>query len=105
MLQYEILQDGAKLDEAIKAENVVLPLSKLVGLRFNEDGSLLLEQPVLDNKLSNIIFVKEQYPKDYNEKTLLYNIILKSITVDKEVISFKVKIGVRRSYYFYYSRY
>ena len=35
MSQYEILQDGAKLDEAIKAENVVLPLSKLVGLRFN----------------------------------------------------------------------
>ena len=83
MLQYEILQDGAKLDEAIKAENVVLPLSKLVGLQFNKNGSLLLEQPVLDNKLSNIIFVKEQYPKDYNEKTLLYNIILKPITVDK----------------------
>lgn len=98
MLQYEILQDGAKLDEAIKAENVVLPLSKLVGLRFNEDGSLLLEQPVLDNKLSNIIFVKEQYPKDYNEKTLLYNIILKPITVDKEVISFKVKIVESREY-------
>lgn len=98
MLQYEILQDGAKLDEAIKAENVVLPLSKLVGLRFNEDGSLLLEQPVLDNKLSNIIFVKEQYPKDYNEKTLLYNIILKPITVDKEVISFKVKIVESKEY-------
>lgn len=98
MLQYEILQDGAKLDEAIKAENVVLPLSKLVGLRFNVDGSLLLEQPVLDNKLSNIIFVKEQYPKDYNEKTLLYNIILKPITVDKEVISFKVKIVESREY-------
>lgn len=98
MLQYEILQDGAKLDEAIKAENVVLPLSKLVGLQFNEDGSLLLEQPVLDNKLSNIIFVKEQYPKDYNEKTLLYNIILKPITVDKEVISFKVKIVESREY-------
>lgn len=98
MLQYEILQDGAKLDEAIKAENVVLPLSKLVGLRFNEDGSLLLEQPVLDNKLSNIIFVKEQYPKDYNEKSLLYNIILKPITVDKEVISFKVKIVESKEY-------
>lgn len=98
MLQYEILQDGAKLDEAIKAENVVLPLSKLVGLRFNEDGSLLLEQPVLDNKLSNIIFVKEQYPKDYNEKTLLYNIILKPITVDKDVISFKVKIVESKEY-------
>lgn len=98
MLQYEILQDGAKLDEAIKAENVVLPLSKLVGLRFNEDGSLLLEQPVLDNKLSNIIFVKEQYPKDYNEKTLLYNIILKPITADKEVISFKVKIVESKEY-------
>lgn len=98
MLQYEILQDGAKLDEAIKAENVVLPLSKLVGLRFNEDGSLLLEQPVLDNKLSNVIFVKEQYPKDYNEKTLLYNIILKPITVDKEVISFKVKIVESKEY-------
>lgn len=98
MLQYEILQDGAKLDEAIKAENVVLPLSKLVGLRFNEDGSLLLEQPVLENKLSNIIFVKEQYPKDYNEKTLLYNIILKPITVDKEVISFKVKIVESKEY-------
>lgn len=98
MLQYEILQDGAKLDEAIKAENVVLPLSKLVGLQFNEDGSLLLEQPVLDNKLSNIIFVKEQYPKDYNEKTLLYNIILKPITVDKEVISFKVKIVESKEY-------
>lgn len=98
MLQYEILQDGAKLDEAIKAENVVLPLSKLVGLVFNEDGSLLLEQPVLDNKLSNIIFVKEQYPKDYNEKTLLYNIILKPITVDKEVISFKVKIVESKEY-------
>lgn len=98
MLQYEILQDGAKLDEAIKAENVVLPLSKLVGLRFNEDGSLLLEQPVLDNKLSNIIFVKEQYPKDYNEKTLLYNIIFKPITVDKEVISFKVKIVESKEY-------
>lgn len=98
MSQYEILQNGAKLDEAIKAENVVLPLSKLVGLRFNEDGSLLLEQPVLDNKLSNIIFVKEQYPKDYNEKTLLYNIILKPITVDKEVISFKVKIVESREY-------
>ena len=98
MSQYEILQDGAKLDEAIKAENVVLPLSKLVGLRFNEDGSLLLEQPILDNKLSNIIFVKEQYPKDYNEKTLLYNIILKPITVDKEVISFKVKIVESKEY-------
>lgn len=98
MLQYEILQDGAKLDEAIKAENVVLPLSKLVGLGFNEDGSLLLEQPVLDNKLSNIIFVKEQYPKDYNEKSLLYNIILKPITVDKEVISFKVKIVESKEY-------
>ena len=98
MLQYEILQDGAKLDEAIKAENVVLPLSKLVGLQFNEDSSLLLEQPVLDNKLSNIIFVKEQYPKDYNEKTLLYNIILKPITVDKEVISFKVKIVESKEY-------
>lgn len=98
MLQYEILQDGAKLDEAIKAENVVLPLSKLVGLIFNEDGSLLLDQPVLDNKLSNIIFVKEQYPKDYNEKTLLYNIILKPITVDKEVISFKVKIVESKEY-------
>lgn len=98
MLQYEILQDGAKLDEAIKAENVVLPLSKLVGLQFNEDGSLLLEQPVLDNKLSNIIFVKEQYPKDYNEKSLLYNIILKPITVDKEVISFKVKIVESKEY-------
>lgn len=98
MLQYEILQDGAKLDEAIKAENVVLPLSKLVGLRFNEDGSLLLEQPVLDNKLSNIIFVKEQYPKDYNEKSLLYNIIFKPITVDKEVISFKVKIVESKEY-------
>ena len=98
MLQYEILQDGAKLDEAIKAENVVLPLSKLVGLRFNEDGSLLLEQPVLDNKVSNIIFVKEQYPKDYNEKSLLYNIILKPITVDKEVISFKVKIVESKEY-------
>lgn len=98
MLQYEILQDGAKLDEAIKAENVVLPLSKLVGLRFNEDGSLLLDQPVLNNKLSNIIFVKEQYPKDYNEKTLLYNIILKPIAVDKEVISFKVKIVESKEY-------
>ena len=98
MLQYEILQDGAKLDEAIKAENVVLPLSKLVGLRFNEDGNLLLDQPVLNNKLSNIIFVKEQYPKDYNEKTLLYNIILKPITVDKEVISFKVKIVESKEY-------
>ena len=98
MSQYEILQDGAKLDEAIKAENVVLPLSKLVGLQFNEDGSLLLEQPVLDNKLSNIIFVKEQYPKDYNEKTLLYNIILKPITIDKEVISFKVKIVESKEY-------
>lgn len=98
MLQYEILQDGAKLDEAIKAENVVLPLSKLVGLRFNEDGSLLLDQPVLDNKLSNIIFVKEQYPKDYNEKSLLYNIILKPITVDKEVVSFKVKIVESKEY-------
>ena len=98
MLQYEILQDGAKLDEAIKAENVVLPLSKLVGLRFNEDGSLLLDQPVLNNKVSNIIFVKEQYPKDYNEKTLLYNIILKPITVDKEVISFKVKIVESKEY-------
>lgn len=98
MLQYEILQDGAKLDEAIKAENVVLPLSKLVGLQFNEDGSLLLDQPVVNNKLSNIIFVKEQYPKDYNEKTLLYNIILKPITVDKEVISFKVKIVESKEY-------
>lgn len=98
MLQYEILQDGAKLDEAIKAENVVLPLSKLVGLRFNEDGSLLLDQPVLNNKVSNIIFVKEQYPKDYNEKSLLYNIILKPITVDKEVISFKVKIVESKEY-------
>ena len=98
MSQYEILQDGAKLDEAIKAENVVLPLSKLVGLQFNEDGSLLLDQPVLNNKVSNIIFVREQYPKDYNEKTLLYNIILKPITVDKEVISFKVKIVESKEY-------
>ena len=98
MLQYEILQDGAKLDEAIKAENVVLPLSKLVGLRFNEDGSLLLDQPVLVNKVSNIIFVKEQYPKDYNEKSLLYNIILKPITADKEVISFKIKIVESKEY-------
>ena len=98
MLQYEILQDGAKLDETIKAENVVLPLSKLVGLRFNEDGSLLLDQPVLNNKVSNIIFVKEQYSKDYNEKSLLYNIILKPITVDKEVISFKVKIVESKEY-------
>lgn len=98
MLQYEILQDGAKLDEAIKAENVVLPLSKLVGLRFNEDSSLLLDQPVLVNKVSNIIFVKEQYPKDYNEKSLLYNIILKPITIDKEVISFKVKIVESKEY-------
>lgn len=63
---YKILTEAKKVDEAIAAKHLVLPLSKIIGVVRNEDGEVLDEkQPLLKDGSYFVKFIKEEKSVNY----------------------------------------
>ena len=63
---YKISTEAKKVDEAIAAKHLVLPLSKIIGVVRNEDGEVLDEkQPLLKDGSYFVKFIKEEKSVNY----------------------------------------
>ena len=63
---YKISTEAKKVDEAIAAKHLVLPLSKIIGVIRNEDGEVLDEkQPLLKDGSYFVKFIKEEKSVNY----------------------------------------
>ena len=63
---YKISTEAKKVDEAIAAKHLVLPLSKIIGVVKNEDGEVLDEnQPLLKDGSYFVKFIKEEKSVNY----------------------------------------
>ena len=63
---YKISTEAKKVDEAIAAKHLVLPLSKIIGVVRNEDGEVLDEkQPLLKDRSYFVKFIKEEKSVNY----------------------------------------
>lgn len=63
---YKISTEAKKVDEAIAAKHLALPLSKIIGVVRNEDGEVLDEkQPLLKDGSYFVKFIKEEKSVNY----------------------------------------
>lgn len=77
---YKISTEAKKVDEAIAAKHLVLPLSKIIGVVRNEDGEVLDEnQPLLKDGSYFVKFIKEEKSVNYTaaSTTFTFKCVLK----------------------------
>lgn len=90
---YEILNDAKKVDAAIAAKHVILPLSKILGVVREQDGELLVEkQDLLTVNPYFVKFIREEKSVNYTKDSITYT--FKCVVKEKD-LPHEAKIHVR----------
>nr|DAX15802.1 MAG TPA: hypothetical protein [Caudoviricetes sp.] len=90
---YEILNDAKKVDAAIAAKHVILPLSKILGVVRDQDGELLVEkQDLLTVNPYFVKFIREEKSVNYTKDSITYTF---KCDVKEKDLPHEAKIHVR----------
>lgn len=90
---YKISTEAKKVDEAIAAKHLVLPLSKIIGVVRNEDGEVLDEkQPLLKDGSYFVKFIKEEKSVNYTAASTTFTF---KCDLKEKKIPYELKTHIR----------